>query len=594
MNLDICLELSASRVTYPSDPFIGMRYLTLAKGNLYNVNALFLNAGVPFSGSISGFTFNLAQAGGEATPFAVAGISSFSGNIGIFSFNCASPLLDYAIGSKNDLWAETNLSFSGNGVGYNLASLPTRISNNFSVSPQTEYYPLVGNPSGFLNSGATGNFYPSSNPSGFITGNQAVNTTSNVNFKSININTGSALINSNGSLEFGYSAVYSDYNSEIFADGSFILNRNGFASAPLQISTIDGQVFNVSQYDSVTTLFNTLDDGQGNFSINGGVIGLNNDGSITCGNNNDGASISNPGYALTVTTTDGTALAVNTSYDSVYTYNNTLDDGNGNLIINNIQGGSLPGGMSRLNSDGSAGFAYSDSQFGVQINTNGGMTVNANEQSEPAFQVQTLDGISLSVGNVSDAVTTLYNTLDDGAGNMSVYGTASFANGLTQINSDGSAQLANNFIFLNGDGSATFAQDKCGINSDGSANFASYKAQIKGDGSANFANGRLTVDPSGNLNGHGAAFAFAAKTGNYTLTANDCIISASGAIMLTLPNATNNAGKLYTIKRINSGVSNVTITGTSSQFIDSGNNYALTSQWQVARLVSNGSYWLVV
>lgn len=86
----------------------------------------------------------------------------------------------------------------------------------------------------------------------------------------------------------------------------------------------------------------------------------------------------------------------------------------------------------------------------------------------------------------------------------------------------------------------------------------------------------------------------ATKTASYTLTATDSNIlgdATSGAITITLPDATNISGLQYRVKKIDSSANAVTIATTSSQTIDGATTKALSSQYDSATFVSDGANW---
>lgn len=90
---------------------------------------------------------------------------------------------------------------------------------------------------------------------------------------------------------------------------------------------------------------------------------------------------------------------------------------------------------------------------------------------------------------------------------------------------------------------------------------------------------------------------FAAKSANYTTTANDGVITvdASGAARtITLVTAVGNAGLQYTIKKIDSSVNLVTIDGNGSQTIDGVVTTALSRQYEAITIISDGANWLVM
>lgn len=95
----------------------------------------------------------------------------------------------------------------------------------------------------------------------------------------------------------------------------------------------------------------------------------------------------------------------------------------------------------------------------------------------------------------------------------------------------------------------------------------------------------------------GQLTALSNKTSAYTLTQVDQVITAdatSAAFQVTLPTAVGKTGQTYTIKRINSGVNNVTVGTTSSQTIDGSTTYVLALQYKYVTVVSNGSNWFII
>lgn len=90
------------------------------------------------------------------------------------------------------------------------------------------------------------------------------------------------------------------------------------------------------------------------------------------------------------------------------------------------------------------------------------------------------------------------------------------------------------------------------------------------------------------------ATALASKSSNYTITATDSVILASGTTTITLPTAVGITGRQYTIKKTDASGTNVTIATTSSQNIDSATTYILSVQYQSIAVVSDGTQWWIV
>ena len=89
----------------------------------------------------------------------------------------------------------------------------------------------------------------------------------------------------------------------------------------------------------------------------------------------------------------------------------------------------------------------------------------------------------------------------------------------------------------------------------------------------------------------------ATKSTTYSAATTDSVIlanAAGGAFTVTLPTAVGNTGKIFTVKRTNSGSNNVTVGTTSAQTIDGATTYAITTQYQSIDLISNGSNWFII
>lgn len=83
-----------------------------------------------------------------------------------------------------------------------------------------------------------------------------------------------------------------------------------------------------------------------------------------------------------------------------------------------------------------------------------------------------------------------------------------------------------------------------------------------------------------------------AKTGNYTLTASDEVVTCSGTLTITLPTAVGLTGKQYVIRNI--ATNTVTIARTSSQTVDGCSGTITLAGKGSMSVVSDGANWLVV
>ncbi len=83
---------------------------------------------------------------------------------------------------------------------------------------------------------------------------------------------------------------------------------------------------------------------------------------------------------------------------------------------------------------------------------------------------------------------------------------------------------------------------------------------------------------------------YAATINDYTLLGN----ATSGAIVIALPSAVSNVGKVYVIKKIDVSASTVTVATTLSQTIDGSTTKVLASQWKFVAVQSDGANWQTI
>jgi len=77
------------------------------------------------------------------------------------------------------------------------------------------------------------------------------------------------------------------------------------------------------------------------------------------------------------------------------------------------------------------------------------------------------------------------------------------------------------------------------------------------------------------------------------LLSSENIIIASGDINITLPDALQNKGHIYTIKNIGVGVLNILL-NISGQSIDGETFFEIRNQYEVLNFVSNGMSYFVI
>ena len=86
------------------------------------------------------------------------------------------------------------------------------------------------------------------------------------------------------------------------------------------------------------------------------------------------------------------------------------------------------------------------------------------------------------------------------------------------------------------------------------------------------------------------------KTANYTASDETVILcnATDGVIIITLPASASNPDRTYYIKKIDSSANQVTIDADGVETIDGALTYALTSQWDVVQIVTDGSNWFII
>lgn len=87
------------------------------------------------------------------------------------------------------------------------------------------------------------------------------------------------------------------------------------------------------------------------------------------------------------------------------------------------------------------------------------------------------------------------------------------------------------------------------------------------------------------------------KTSNYTVLTTDTFIpcdASGGSLTVTLYTAVGNSGRVVTIKKMDSTLTQeVTIEGDGTETIDGALNYKLDTQYESITLVSDGANWLI-
>lgn len=87
------------------------------------------------------------------------------------------------------------------------------------------------------------------------------------------------------------------------------------------------------------------------------------------------------------------------------------------------------------------------------------------------------------------------------------------------------------------------------------------------------------------------------KSVSYALTSTDNVVlvtTGSSSLTMTLPTTVGAIGKMYMIKKVDSGLGTVTIATTSSQKIDGEFTQVIPFQWASLTLLSDGANWYLV
>jgi hypothetical protein len=91
-------------------------------------------------------------------------------------------------------------------------------------------------------------------------------------------------------------------------------------------------------------------------------------------------------------------------------------------------------------------------------------------------------------------------------------------------------------------------------------------------------------------------YSFTAAVSNFQVFEDTIALcnATSAAFNFQLPDATTCIGRKISVKKTDSTANAVTLTTTSSQTIDGASTYGLSSQYAVARIVSNGTNWFLI
>ena len=82
------------------------------------------------------------------------------------------------------------------------------------------------------------------------------------------------------------------------------------------------------------------------------------------------------------------------------------------------------------------------------------------------------------------------------------------------------------------------------------------------------------------------------KTSAYTATSEDDVVLGNGTFTVTLPPAASCKYRVYYIKNIGAGT--ITVDGHGTETIDGSETNALSSQYDVIEIISDGSNWHIL
>ena len=88
-----------------------------------------------------------------------------------------------------------------------------------------------------------------------------------------------------------------------------------------------------------------------------------------------------------------------------------------------------------------------------------------------------------------------------------------------------------------------------------------------------------------------------AKSANFTAAVDEDFYpcdATSAAFTATLPAPSSCSGKIFILKKIDNTLNAITIVAADSSLIDGAASQGLSNQWEILRLISNGSVWYIV
>jgi hypothetical protein len=289
-----------------------------------------------------------------------------------------------------------------------------------------------------------------------------------------------------------------------------------------------------------------------------------------------------------------TSSGVITFYDNldpdagVYNYRMQFDDGYTVMTMSTVNSPNDVGNIVfGLNQYGSVAFSGTQDNIGQISSLNfgsAGQVLTSNGASAAAYWSTPANGTVVSI-SAGTGITATPNPITSS-------GTIAIANTTVTAGTYGSSSAVAQ-VTINAQGQVTSASN-VGItipsgNVTGLGTMATQNANsvtITGGSISNVTLSNVSINTS-----------IVTKTGNYTAAAADetILVNASGGVVtITLPTAVGVAGKVYTVKKIDSSTNAVTVATTSSQTIDGVTTYSLANQYGGVNVQSDGSNWYII
>jgi len=107
-----------------------------------------------------------------------------------------------------------------------------------------------------------------------------------------------------------------------------------------------------------------------------------------------------------------------------------------------------------------------------------------------------------------------------------------------------------------------------------------------------------TTSPNSSLDIAGSmAVMYRYVVSNQNVMDYDCVIAVNasgGARHLYLPSAVGTAGRVYTVKKVDSSLNPVYVEAITGQYVDGNLYWVMVGQWNYVTIVSDGSNWLII